>query len=105
MNATFISTSAKQDKVWVHVLCSVLVTMLLFFIDEGAYNFDWMNSPGNWIAFLIYFIGLLFGQAIASVLLLANYKGKHKTLYACLLGIPVGLTLLLTWFWSIKKDQ
>ncbi|MFA6260271.1 MAG: hypothetical protein WC760_02300 [Bacteroidia bacterium] len=45
------------------VSCSMLLTALLFFVDEGLYSFAWMLEPGGWLVFLIYTIILstLFG--------------------------------------------
>ena len=31
---------------------SILVTMFLFFIDEGYYDFRWMRDGGNWLIFI-----------------------------------------------------
>jgi hypothetical protein len=41
---------------------SVLLTIFLCYIDEGYYNFDWMQSLENWIIFIPYIavIYLLF---------------------------------------------
>jgi len=104
MPGTVTSFTKRTENVWIHVACAIGVTLFLFYIDEGYYNFEWMQEASNWVAFLIYATGLLFGQAIASVIILKNYKGKHKTLYSCLLGIPLGLTLLLTFFYYLKRD-
>lgn len=36
---------------------SLLVTNVLFFIDEGYNDFRWMKDPGNWVVFVIYVVG------------------------------------------------
>lgn len=41
------------------LLCSVIATLFLFFIDEGNYDFRWMASFGNWVVFLLYVVGTL----------------------------------------------
>lgn len=41
-------------------LASLSITMFLFFIDEGYYDFRWMKRVGNWIPFVIY-LSLIFG--------------------------------------------
>ncbi len=40
------------------LLYAFLVTQLLFFIDEGFYDFRWMKSLGNWIVFIPYLIAV-----------------------------------------------
>jgi hypothetical protein len=37
---------------------SLLVTNILFFIDEGYNDFRWMKDPGNWVVFVIYVVGI-----------------------------------------------
>jgi len=37
---------------------SLLVTNVLFFIDEGYNDFRWMKDPGNWVVFVIYVVGI-----------------------------------------------
>lgn len=46
------------------VCCSMLITALLFFVDEGLYSFAWMLEPGGWLVFLIYtlILSTLFGM-------------------------------------------
>jgi hypothetical protein len=83
------------------LLCAIVITLFLFYMDEGYYSFSWMNKPGNWIAFAIYTIGFILGQAIANLLILARYKGTHKTLLTCMIGIPLGLVFLFGSFFLI----
>ncbi|MBL7765436.1 MAG: hypothetical protein JNJ58_05050 [Chitinophagaceae bacterium] len=45
---------------------SVVLTMYLFYIDEGYYDFRWMLQWGNWIACIIYV------SVIAGLLILFN---------------------------------
>jgi glycopeptide antibiotics resistance protein len=33
---------------------SVLLTLFICYIDEGYYNFEWMQSLENWIVFIPY---------------------------------------------------
>lgn len=41
-----------------------LLTMFLFYIDEGYYSFQWMTKWLNWLIFFIYFVLLSFGQLL-----------------------------------------
>ncbi len=36
------------------VATALILTLFLAFIDEGNYNFAWINDLGSWIAMLIY---------------------------------------------------
>lgn len=38
---------------------AVIITLFLFYIDEGYYNFNWMLDFGNWFVFVIY-VSVLF---------------------------------------------
>jgi hypothetical protein len=78
-----------------YFLSAVGVTMFLFFIDEGYYNFNWMMNIGNWIAFLIYVTGLLTGQFLSNSLILRKYKGEKKTLLTSIIGIPLGTAMII----------
>ncbi|ESU27170.1 hypothetical protein FLJC2902T_21420 [Flavobacterium limnosediminis JC2902] len=37
---------------------SFLISQLLFFIDEGYYDFRWMTNIGNWLVFIFYLVVL-----------------------------------------------
>ena len=41
---------------------AAIITMFLFYIDEGYYNFNWMKSFGNWVVFVIYVLLLTLIQ-------------------------------------------
>ena len=42
----------KLYNIW--LISSLIITCILFFIDEGYYNFNWVLQWGNWLAFGIY---------------------------------------------------
>lgn len=46
------------------LLITITVTSMLFYIDEGFYNFKWMLNIGNWIAFIIYIAAIYILQLI-----------------------------------------
>lgn len=44
-----------SDKAVINMLIvSSVITGFLFFIDERAFNFEWMLNFGNWVLFVIY---------------------------------------------------
>jgi hypothetical protein len=60
---------------------SIIFTLFLFYIDEGYYNFDWMQSLENWIVFIpyvavIYF--LLSGINKACPFILGFFQGSKS---------------------------
>jgi hypothetical protein len=44
----------------INLILASLLTLFLFYIDEGYYNFKWMLNPGNWSVFGFYGV-VLFG--------------------------------------------
>jgi hypothetical protein len=44
-------------------LSSVAITLFLFYIDEGYYNFEWMKRAGNWVPFVVY-VFVIYGLII-----------------------------------------
>jgi hypothetical protein len=55
-----------------------ILTQVLFFIDEGFYDFRWMKSYGNWIVFALYVVVLtLFFTLIGSVATVVGNKLKY----------------------------
>ncbi|PKL77813.1 MAG: hypothetical protein CVV25_13580 [Ignavibacteriae bacterium HGW-Ignavibacteriae-4] len=49
------------------VISSIIVTLVLLYIDEGYYNFNWMTNIGNWIVGAIY-------AGIITLIQIAIYK-------------------------------
>jgi len=46
------------------LLNALLLTLFLFYIDEGFYDFRWMLNIGNWIVFLFYIAAIYVVQLI-----------------------------------------
>ncbi|HAD97749.1 MAG TPA: hypothetical protein DCG19_10110 [Cryomorphaceae bacterium] len=75
---------------------SILVTMFLFFIDEGYYDFRWMRDGGNWLIFMIY-AGLIYlGQRLVYYLIQRYYQGRAKMVLSVLGGSALGVSLVVT---------
>jgi len=90
-----VKLKLKNEGLAILIASSVLITMFLFFIDEGYYNFKWMLSIGNWIAFLVYFVAIFYGQLFFSTLLLKKYHGPGKTLLSVLGGTIIGILFVI----------
>ena len=89
----------KKEVFTIPLIIAAVATFTLFFIDEGYYDLRWMLNLGNWIAFIIYTIALLFGQVIANVVILRNYKGNSKIAWSAFIGVPLGVAFLIGLFY------
>jgi len=77
------------------IISSILITLFLFYLIEGALNFNWMSSFGNWFLFLIYSGSILIGQVWVSLISVRRVKGKSNTILSILGGTALSLTLLV----------
>ena len=77
-------------------LSAVGITMILFFIDEGYYNFNWMADLGSWVAFAIYVLGLFFFQVLLFMLLPNQRFPKLSLWLSICIGAIVGF-----WFVAV----
>jgi len=59
-------TAISKDKSILFILpllIALVITLFLFYIDEGFYDFRWMQNIGNWIVFLFY-IAAIYGMLL-----------------------------------------
>lgn len=77
---------------------ALLVTLLLYFIDEGRYSLEGLLTVGNSIAMSVYFIGLVLGLFVMARLFAERPAGTVRTalvlVLGSLLGIAIGLGLI-----------
>jgi hypothetical protein len=88
-------TSLPLNPTLINMLSAFALIAFLFFIDEGHYNFQWTKDGWVWLLFFVYSGAAMAGQIITADLILNNYRGKRKTLYTNLIGLPLGLIGLL----------
>lgn len=93
----FILTK-KQSFSPVVFISPLLVVMLLFFIDEGYYDFRWMRQSANWLVFIVYYSGFLVTHYFAFRFFKNKYSGAELRWLVCGVGIPSGLFLVLGFF-------
>lgn len=96
-NKVIQSTHTKA--ILLSLLNSTLIILFLFYIDEGYYNFNWMQNIGNWIAFTFYILAFSTGQLITHQLILTHYKGSNKIAFTSVIGIPLGFGLIIALFY------
>ena len=60
------------------LLSTFITVMILFFVDEGHYDFRWMMSWGHWIVFLGYLVLLFPFQLFLSHFVLSRWTNAGK---------------------------
>jgi hypothetical protein len=93
MNKT---TRSLNNKNIVLLAISAFVTLFLFYIDEGYYNFKWMLDAGNWVVFLLY-LGILFSIQWVFLQIL-TYKTSSLLINVLKYGIGLLIALRVA-FW------
>lgn len=89
-----IINQKKEYGLVILTLSSIAIAMLLGFIDEGHYNFKWMNNIGNWIALSIYAVFIFLGQLLFYKVILKGYKGPGKVLLSSI-GAIFGILFVI----------
>lgn len=75
------------------LLIAVVITLFLFYIDEGFYNFKWMLNIGNWIAFLIY-VSVIYGAQLILTLPLFRFAPQFILTVTKFILIILGILFL-----------
>ncbi len=65
---------------FVYITFAILLTIFLFYIDEGYYSFAWMAEPGAWFVFSIYSFAFLVVQLLADAFSFRNVTGLKKAI-------------------------
>jgi putative effector of murein hydrolase len=102
MNKFPLQPRNKSNGILAMVISTLLITLFLFYIDEGYYDFRWMNEPGNWLAFLIYATVIFLGQLLFFKVLFRNYQGGAKTILSIICGSILGIFLLVMIFYALR---
>jgi hypothetical protein len=74
---------------------ATIVTLFLFYIDEGYYNFNWMTSVGNWFVFFIYLTFLTVLLLVLNLILQIKLN-IYVIAVINLVILPITLICLLT---------
>lgn len=86
--------SSKQE--FILLASSILLTLFLFYIDEGYYNFKWMLKLSNWMAFIIY-VFPIFGFQLLILKLIGNkFSFQIATIISIVIGAAIGLTAVIS---------
>ncbi len=85
--------SNKQE--YVLLASSVIITLFLFYIDEGYYNFKWMLQLSNWFAFVIYIIPVFGFQLLVLKLIGKRLSSQTSSILSIIIGAIIGLILVI----------
>ncbi len=88
-----VSTLSKE--VIIYLSSAFGITMLLFFLDEGYYDFRWMASLGNWMAFAVYFSAIFWGQFGLSRIFPKLLPGAGRIAINILGGATLGFLVVI----------
>ena len=69
---------------------ALLITLLLYFIDEGRYSLEELNTTSNLVAMSFYFIGLVVGLFTVAALFERRAPGPSRTALVLVLGTVLG---------------
>ena len=97
MKEVVLSSSSKNS--WLtYSFFAISFTLLITYFDEGNNNFEWMNNPLDWLSFIVYASGILFGQILLEKKILKRYSGKGKVMMSVFGGIVIGIPIALIFF-------
>jgi len=105
MESNTLTISKTSNSFLINCIVALVVTTILFFIDDGYYNFNfnWTLHLLNWVFFVIYIVSIFLGQTLTEKFILKKYSGKNKTILTSLIGVPLGIALLFIIYYSIKQ--
>ncbi len=102
MKLFFSIVSERQKNMGYYALLSMAFTFVLFYIDEGYYNFNWTKQLWNWVFFCIYTLFMFLGQLFVQYSLQKREKMVVKKWLVFLIGAPLGLMVLFVLGYSLK---
>lgn len=83
--------STRRAAHWALLLCTaLLVSLFLYFIDEGRYSLEGLFTAGNMIAMAIYLIGMMLGLLLVARLFAKRPPSPLRTASELVLGTMVG---------------
>lgn len=83
------------QQVYMLLTTAAIITLLLFFINDGVYNFKWMSNLGNWIAFGIYYLLLFLGQFVIYLIIVKILGWQKRMFLSITLGSILGLVIAI----------
>jgi len=84
----------KSDNLLIPLIVSITLSLVLFYIDDGYYNFKWMLHWGSWGVFLVYVTILSTTQMLLNLALASITKTINTNAIFYLSGILLGVAIL-----------
>jgi len=81
---------------------ALVITLFLFFIDEGRYTLRGLDQPGNIIAMSFYLLGLLVGLFGMNVLFQKWQPGTGRTALVLALGSIAGVSITILFLYCVR---
>jgi len=75
MRTQTLGNKSETAKFILPLLNALVVTLFLFYIDEGFYDFRWMLNVGNWLVFLVY-VAVIYGMELLLILPFFRFAPK-----------------------------
>lgn len=98
MESTATSNTSIPRSSWIILGSAFLITLLLGFIDEGYYNFNWMMDLGSVMALFIYMIIILACEILFYNVIFGKIHFKGKLFVSICLGAISGIFLAVSMF-------
>lgn len=86
---TYIARKRKSIDL-VFIGAPFLIMFILCFLDEGYYDFRWMKDPGNWVVFAMYWMAMVLGEFLVSLLVPRGWPTSRKVWAIIGIGAPLG---------------
>lgn len=85
----YLSTNLKSFGI-----VAVVLTSILFTIDEGQISMNWMTSPAHWFVFTIYATVIFISQWIVQQIAAHLLANPPRPLLSVALGSGLGLIVM-----------
>jgi len=100
MKQAAISTKRKDNNLIILFISAICITLFLFFIDEGYYNFKWMASGMNWLIFVIYATVIFLVELLLFKLFPRKYQDSGLALWVVIGMVLLGIFYLIVTLWA-----
>ena len=91
-----ITNSTQSKDYLILAINAMAITLFLFFIDEGYYNFNWAQEPFAWVIFLMYVVPICICQVLVYTFLLQTFQRVKRIVLASILGTIFGLLITIS---------
>lgn len=78
------------------IIAALIIVNIMFWMDEGYYDFRWMKGAGNWFFFLLYTAAVIAGELFVKDVFFSRIKERYQTPLTILTGIPLGIILAIS---------